>query len=297
MKLDSDTNSRKSNTNLANTIKQLLIDIQAQDDADLAYTYKQTKALGESTDNLIFNERMNRFTKSFDIMFENLKYDQITSNGKNKEILFKKDEFIIPIEKLSSGEKQVIYRGCFLLKDINAIKSAFVFIDEPEISLHPNWQTKIMDYYKNIFSNEEGIQTSQIFVSTHSPFIIHNNMRKNDKVIVISRDTTGNIFCMDNPKYYKCNSVEAVEDAFSIKNFCSNKSVVYLEGQTDELYFNKALEVYNYNDVNFKFRWIGHINKNGSENFTGKDSLDKGANFLIGNNLPYKNIFLYDYIA
>ena len=100
----------------------------------------------------------------------------------------------IPINKLSSGEKQVVYIGAFLLKDVNALKGVFVFIDEPEISLHPSWQKKIMDYYKNIFTDNNGKQTSQIFAVTHSPFIIHNENRKNDKVIIMSRDNENNIF-------------------------------------------------------------------------------------------------------
>lgn len=41
------------------------------------------------------------------------------------------------------------------------------------------WQMKIMDFYKRIFANGSGIQTSQMFVVTHSPFIIHNKNRRN----------------------------------------------------------------------------------------------------------------------
>ena len=68
-----------------------------------------------------------------------------------------------------------------------------VFLDEPEISLHPTWQKKILDYYKNIFTDDNSVQTSQIFVVTHSPFIIHNKNRKNDKVIVLSRNSETNL--------------------------------------------------------------------------------------------------------
>lgn len=77
------------------------------------------------------------------------------------------------------------------MKDVNATNGAFVFIDDPEISLHPNWQMKIMDYYKGIFKSIEGKQTSQIFAVTHSPFIIHNGNRCNNKVIVLSRNIKG----------------------------------------------------------------------------------------------------------
>ena len=106
------------------------------------------------------------------------------------------------LDDLSSGEKQIVYRGSFLLQDIHALNGAFVFIDEPEISLHPNWQMKIMDYYKRIFTDKNGNQTSQIFAVTHSPFVIHNENRRNDKVIVLDRDKSGNIAVKDKPEIF-----------------------------------------------------------------------------------------------
>lgn len=75
--------------------------------------------------------------------FDDLRYDRIENRDGHKEIVFRKCGKEIPIDALSSGEKQVVYRGCFLLKDANAIRGAFVFIDEPEISLHPLWQQKV----------------------------------------------------------------------------------------------------------------------------------------------------------
>lgn len=96
------------------------------------------------------------------------------------------------------------------VKTINALNGAFVFVDEPEISLHPKWQMKILDYYKNIFTDNNGKQTSQIIAVTHSPFIIHNENRKNDKVIILERDTSGEIVVKDKPEYYKYNSIEVM---------------------------------------------------------------------------------------
>ena len=167
----------------------------------------------------------------------------INSNG-HKEILFEKYGKKISIDSLSSGEKQIIYRGAFLLKDANSLSGSMVFIDEPEISLHPVWQMKVMEFYKGIFTNDEGIQTSQLFAVTHSPFVIHNNNRRNDKIIILARDENGNIVVKDKPEYYKCDSVEAVEDAFYIKSFSAEQPTVYLEGRTDEKYFKRAVQVY-----------------------------------------------------
>lgn len=291
--LDSGKESRRSSTNLPKEIKQLLVDIQALDDAELSKAYREAKTQGKSTDELLAQERMPRFTTAFTRMFEDLTYSRVENTGSYKEILFKKNGIEIPIDALSSGEKQVVYRGCFLLKDTNAMTGASIFIDEPEISLHPTWQQKIMDYYKGIFTNEDGVQTSQIFAVTHSPFIIHNENRKNDKVIVLSRDKDGNIIVKDSPEYYECKSVEAVRDAFCIQGFSAGQPVVYLEGRTDKLYFDKALEVFGYKDCPFEFRWIGHM-KDGQEANTGKDALNKAVQFLLGQNLPVKHICLFD---
>lgn len=298
MKLDDVSKSRRSDKYFPQMIKQLFVDIQYLDDADIATAYKRMKDNGEDTNQIIFEERIARFTKAFNMMFDSLSYSNVENKDNHKEIYFKKNKNKIPIDQLSSGEKQVIFRGCFLLKDSNALNGTFVFIDEPEISLHPVWQEKILDYYKNIFSDNLGVQSSQIFVVTHSPFVIHNKRRKNDKVIILAYNDDGDIEVSDKAEYYQCNSLEVVEDAFNIKNFEVNLkkdiSTVYLEGRTDEKYFNKALDVFDYTNMPFIFKWVGHMDENGQEANTGKDSLNKAAQFMISLNSPVKNICLFD---
>lgn len=289
--LDASKVSRRSNTDLPKQIKQLLIDVQALDDATLSRAMRDnpTKTRAE----LQIDERMPRFTKAFARMFEGLVYDRIDNENGHKAIYFRKNNVDIPIDGLSSGEKQVVYRGCFLLKDVNATSGAFVFIDEPEISLHPKWQMKIMDYYKGIFSGEDGKQTSQIFAVTHSPFVIHNENRRNDKVIILERKENGDIVVKDKPEYFKCDSVEAVQDAFSLKTFSADQPTVYLEGRTDEKYFNRALQVYGL-DVPFRFKWVGYLDDKGQEVNTGEKSVDAAYQFLVSQNLPMRNICLKD---
>lgn len=288
--LDGKERSRRSSSELSTEINQLLIDIQALDDGDIAHavrTNPEAKA-GE----LIVNTRMPRFTSSFEKIFEKLEYSHIENTDGEKKIYFKKGNALVPIDSLSSGEKQIIYRGGFLLRDVNATLGAFVFIDEPEISLHPKWQEKILDYYKSIFTDSAGKQTSQIFTVTHSPFIIHNKYRKNDKVIVLERDAQGNIAVKDKPDYYKCNSLEVVEDAFTITGFDSTVPTVYLEGRTDEKYFNRALEVFSLN-VPFQFKWIGYLEETREKN-TGTTALDKAFDFLVSNSPACPYVCLYD---
>ncbi|MCD8303319.1 MAG: ATP-binding protein [Prevotellaceae bacterium] len=294
VELDRDKGSKRSTTDLPTQIKQLLVDIKAMDSEDLDYAYSEAKRSGRDTNNLKLMSRMPRFTNAFSRMFDDLSFKKITNHNGKKVILFEKYGDIIPIEGLSSGEKQIVYRGCFLLKDVNATKGAFVFIDEPEISLHPKWQMRIMDYYKGIFTDEEGKQTSQIFAATHSPFIIHNDMRKNDKVLILERSEKGLIVSKDKIEYYKCNSIEAVQDAFSIPNFSDNHSTVFLEGSTDKMYFNKAKEVYGYNDLHIQFDSVGYECESGKEFNMGKEALNKAVLFLRGRKLHQKHICLFD---
>lgn len=291
--LDSANSSRRSGTDLPKEINQLLIDIQALDDADLAFAYRSAKISNQAVSDISYMERMPRFTAAFNRMFENLTYSRITNLNSKKAILFQKNGADIPIDGLSSGEKQVVYRGCFLLKDVNATNGAIVFIDEPEISLHPTWQIKIMDYYKGIFTGEDGKQTSQIFAVTHSPFVIHNENRRNDKVIILARNENGDIIVKEKPEYFKCDSVEAVQDAFSIRSFSAEQPTVYLEGRTDEKYFNRALEVFGLS-VPFRFKWVGYMDDRGQEANTGDKSLDNAFQFLVSRNLPIRNICLKD---
>lgn len=97
---------------------------------------------------------------------------------------------------------------------------------------------------------------------------------------------------IDKPNYYKCNSIEAVQDAFSIHDFDATIPTVYLEGRTDEKYFRKATEVFDMN-VPFRFKWIGYM-KDGQERFTGSNALNKAFDFLVANGTTTTNVCLFD---
>ncbi|MCD4736326.1 MAG: AAA family ATPase [Bacteroidales bacterium] len=79
---------------------------------------------------------------------------------KVKSILSKKT---IPFENLSTGTKQIILTGVPLY-ELNTDNSIILF-DEPEISLYPDIQQKIIEYYTNL------APTAQFFFATHSPII------------------------------------------------------------------------------------------------------------------------------
>lgn len=292
--IDTKPNSRRSNEQMTQEIQQLLIDIQALDDAKISQMIRMKKGEQVLVDESLLSGRMERFVYAFDYMFGGkLSYDQIKNVDNRKAILFRRNKTTICLDELSSGEKQIVYRGSFLLKDINALNGAIVLIDEPEISLHPEWQKRIMEFYRKMFTDKDGKQTSQIFAVTHSPFVLNNEYRRNDKVIILQRDKDDAICVSDKPEYYSCHTVEAIRDAFHHEWISTNENTVYVEGITDEAYFNKAIEVYDLH-LPFVVKWIGHKAQNRQEEFTGSDSLDKAYKFSLSAKYNFEQIFLFD---
>lgn len=190
--LDNDTNSIPED--MASEIIQLLIDIAIQDSCDVDSWIGQHT--GEIVPENIYHTRLKRFTQAFEKIFgDTLKYKEIKNNSIP---IFEKNNNEIEIQSLSSGEKQVIFRGVYLLRNKNSLKGVPVFIDEPEISMHPKWEEMIFEYYKNIFS-EENVQTSQIFIATHSEHILSNVLNYNDSLVIKIKNNTLNKFYKNGP--------------------------------------------------------------------------------------------------
>jgi predicted ATPase len=78
-------------------------------------------------------------------------------------------------DELSAGEKQIFFRGGSLLQ-LN-LENSIILIDEPELSLHPEWQQKILNFYRNIGKN------NQIIIATHSPHIVSDCKREEVRVL------------------------------------------------------------------------------------------------------------------
>ena len=98
---------------------------------------------------------------------------------KDKEIYFRNQQSDeIKLKDLSGGEKELITKVFPLF--ISPIKDSIILIDEPESSLHPNWQNEIINLYKIIAQKNN----NQIIISTHSPHIVAAVENKYIKVLV-----------------------------------------------------------------------------------------------------------------
>ena len=168
-------------------IKQLLVDLETEDALDLKEKMdKDQGKLDRAYSEITKNYRISRFKNAFDSFFTDVKYDRIENVNNAKEIYFAKNGKRIPIDDLSTGEKQIVYRGAFCLKDRDSVSNGVVLIDEPELSMHPRWQSRILQFYRDIFTLD-GVQSTQIIIATHSQYVVKEalNDQMNCKVIVL----------------------------------------------------------------------------------------------------------------
>jgi len=94
----------------------------------------------------------------------------ITDEG---DLFFEKDELRLSPYELSSGEKQILVLMLrFLAHDQ---KPHIVLLDEPEVSLHLDWQVQLIDILQSLNPN------AQLIIATHSPAIIKRGWK--DKVV------------------------------------------------------------------------------------------------------------------
>lgn len=286
--------SIKSSNNIATEITQLLIDIDNLDNADLAKWVKKNPKMAPSED--VISVRMKRFTNAFHSIFPNKRYVGIDNNNGRKVVEFEEFGKRMPIERLSSGEKQIVFRGGFLLRNQKTTEGSVVLVDEPEISLHPKWQLEIMAFLKHLFM-KDGNQTSQLIVATHSPFIIHNTTRVNDKVIVMKKNSDGTKIVSKIPEYYSWTESQIIQEAFNIQAIIEDKKInVFLEGETDEKYYNRAMDVFGIDKEKISFKWIGRNTEKGKSENTGVGALNNAVLFFKANSqiTSAPIIMLYD---
>jgi ABC-type lipoprotein export system ATPase subunit len=122
---------------------------------------------------LNIKKQQERFLEIIDTLFKDT--DKKIDRTKNEIAFICGGKTLTPYQ-LSSGEKQILVILLTVLIQNN--KPSILFMDEPEISLHFDWQKKLIQYIKELNPNV------QIILATHSPAVVMEGWL--DKVSEIS---------------------------------------------------------------------------------------------------------------
>lgn len=165
------------------SIKQLLVDIDEQDNS--AWMKICTTHQGKTLEDFQISSKTYRFKNAFNNFFDKLQFQEVDNTALDeKKIIFSKNGRSIFIDDLSTGEKQIVFRGTQLLRNANTMDNSIILIDEPELSMHPRWQNKILPYYRNLFT-KNSIQSSQLIIATHSEYVLRSALKDKDNILII----------------------------------------------------------------------------------------------------------------
>ena len=128
----------------------------------------------------------------FEILDLDIKISGISKNAKSIPIFTNSAGDKFDINELSSGEKQLFLRT-LAIKMLNP-ENSIILIDEPELSLHPKWQQRIVDVYRKIGKN------NQIIIATHSPHILGSVRKEN--IMLLDKDDEGKIVVRTGDELY-----------------------------------------------------------------------------------------------
>jgi predicted ATPase len=144
----------------------------------LAIIQKEVFNNPDQTPRSIFTQKVNALNQ----IFKNLDVQSKLIEMSEKELIFEStDGQKIAFNDLSSGEKMLYFMG-FSLNQFNP-QDALIMIDQPEDSLHPNWQRQIARFFNNIGLN------NQVILATHSPQILASVYPKSLFVFGINEET------------------------------------------------------------------------------------------------------------
>ncbi|HCR3047496.1 TPA: ATP-binding protein [Escherichia coli] len=100
------------------------------------------------------------------------------------DVFLSKDNNSVPLSHASSGELSFIALLVHIAFCIN--NRSFIFIDEPENSLHPKWQSEYFELLMGVI----GYNECTTVVATHSPLII-SSISESNQAAIYKREREG----------------------------------------------------------------------------------------------------------
>ena len=176
------------------------------------------------------------------------------------------------IKDLSTGEKTLLSKIMYLyFKDY---KNKIILIDEPELSLHPSWQNKVLKIYENFAKQND----CQIIIATHSPHIIGS--AKNEYIRLLTEDGV-----IDNfSKSYGLEFSKVLTDIMGVDNLRTP------DVEKDFRFIKKEIYSNNYRDnPRFEKVWK-HLEENLESNDIDLDVLRHDFELIKKMIFSYENI-------
>lgn len=205
--------------------------------------YEETRKLllGNLSDRSVISEYQNFLSETF---FSGQVVALIPSHDKDVLTIKIGDEYERPIHDLGDGIQSIIIQTFPLFANIN--KYMLVFIEEPELYLHPGLQRKLIETFL-----DERFKHFQYFITTHSNHFLDLTLdEKNISIYKFEKSIKSEEgqkefdakFMIENIN----NQEMSILNLLGVRNssiFLSN-CTIWVEGITDRYYIRKFFEIY-----------------------------------------------------
>ncbi len=214
----------------------------------LSFYEKLKKDNTEEIEELIefINKTANQFKRSknsnrylsYDILNSNkiVKDYQYIDNLYKLDLLYypyimtkKKNQEQESIDSLSSGEVNLLNYVFAII--FNLLQTNLIMIDEPENSLHPNWQMSYIDFLNDLLK-VVGVK-SHVLIATHSHFIISDLLPDCSSVVTLKKEyknTKADLLPYDTYAWSAENILYNVFKVKSVRNFYIQLDLIELLG-------------------------------------------------------------------
>jgi predicted ATP-binding protein involved in virulence len=243
-------------------VKDFILNKHRKRSRELDSIKKATKEIGDFIENIFYG---------MDLSFSLVDVDD-TERDEEKIIFKNKNGKEFDIDELSTGEKTLLSKVLYLyFKDV---KNQIILIDEPELSLHPTWQNRVLKLYEN-FAKENNCQ---IIIATHSPHIIGS--AKNEWIRILTEDGV-----IDNfSKSYGLEFSKILTDIMGVDNLRTP------DVEKDFKFIKKEIYSNNYRDnPRFEKVWK-HLEENLESNDIDLDALRHDFEMMKKMTSSYENI-------
>ncbi|WMJ81982.1 AAA family ATPase [Clostridium sp. MB40-C1] len=218
------------------------------------------RTLFSKQDNSLNNEQvenLNLALKCFSILDNTTKFSRIIPD--TLDIIVNTSQGEIYFEYLSSGYKSCFYILLGIIKEIEyrfkdpyiKVKdfNGIVLIDEIDLHLHPEWQSKIICALKKIIPN------AQIIATTHSPNMVQAVLP--NEIIALTRNEKGDIHIKElNLGKYGLQGWTIEEILVDVMGLSSTSSKLYLDTIKA---FDKAMDDDNVDEIKKIYRILNEM--------------------------------------
>jgi len=143
------------------------------------------------------------------------------------EVQLKRNGRLVEVSQLSSGELHLLFSMVGILAYIE--DDSLILVDEPEISLHPEWQVSYISRIKDLFNK---YNSCCFVIASHSHYLVSDMPPENSSVVIFRKDKK-------NHSYISTEVVPYSTYAWSAENILYN---VFGMRTTRNYYFERDLE-------------------------------------------------------